>query len=406
MCQIMSPAAAPQESPAPGFAPPGDSFYRHLFLSLRCGSITIDREGRITSINDLARKILEIRDPSAVGLPCTDALRDHPKLAATFIESFRMKNQPNRAEMEIRLKEERKRTIGFSLSLIRDDRGEVCGAALLFRDLTQIEHHEEQEKLKERLAVLGQMAAGMAHEIRNPLGGIEVTASLLRRRLVSRAEDVALLDKIISEVKRLNRTVSESLEYVRPLHLEWKWAPLDGVIHDAVRRASAALEGKAIDLAVSLDPGLPSLWMDPDQVRDALANLVRNALEAIPLSGSVRVEARRESLPAPLPFGWEPEKGPAPAATFESYAVIRISDTGKGIPEEMRDRLFYPFFTTKQTGSGVGLPLARKIVEGHQGIIDFESTVGRGTTFLVKLPMVDPRDAAAPAALDAENREP
>jgi len=398
----MSPAAAPQEAPAAGFMAPGDQFYRHLFLSLRCGTITIDREGRITSINDLARKILEVRDPDLVGLPCPEALKDHPKLAGIFIESFRMKNQPNRAEMEIRLKDERKRTIGFSMSLIRDDRAEVCGAALLFRDLTQIEHHEEQEQLKERLAVLGQMAAGMAHEIRNPLGGIEVTTSLLRRRLASRTEDVALLDKIISEVKRLNRTVSESLEYVRPLHLECRWASLEGIIQEAVRRASGALEGKTIEVGVRLDREMPPLWMDPDQVRDAVTNLIRNAFEAIPRSGSVRVETRREHLPTPLRFGWDREDSPAPS--FGSYAVIQISDTGKGIPEEMRDRLFYPFFTTKQTGSGVGLPLARKIVEGHQGIIDFESEVGRGSTFLVKLPMVDRHDAAVPAAPDSESQ--
>jgi PAS domain S-box-containing protein len=402
----MSPVSVPREIPAPGFIPPGEQFYRHLFLSLRCGSLTIDREGRITSINDLARKILELQDPELVGLPCSDALKEHPKLAGIFIESFRMKNQPNRAEMEIRLRDERKRTIGFSMSLIRDDRSQVCGAALLFRDLTQIEHHEEQEQLKERLAVLGQMAAGMAHEIRNPLGGIEVTASLLRRRLVARPEDVALLDKIISEVKRLNRTVSESLEYVRPLHLEWKWATLEGVIQEAIRRASAALEGKSIDVELALAREMPPLRMDPDQLLDALANLVRNAFEAIPSSGRVRVETRREALPSPLRLGRETKNAPSPDPSFESYAVIRISDNGKGIPEEMRDRLFYPFFTTKQSGSGVGLPLARKIIEGHQGIIDFESEVGRGTTFMVKLPMVDPPETAAPAALESERPEP
>ena len=400
----MSPAASLRDAAAPGFTPPGDSFYRHLFLSLRCGTITIDREGRITSVNDLARKILEIRDPDLVGLACSDALKDHPKLAGIFIESFRMKNQPSRAEMEIRLKDERKRTIGFSMSLIREERGEVCGAALLFRDLTQIEHHEEQVQLKERLAVLGQMAAGMAHEIRNPLGGIEVTASLLRRRLASRSEDVSLLDKILAEVKRLNRTVSESLEYVRPLHLERRWAPLEGILQEAVRRASGALEGKTIEVGLHLDREMPALWIDPDRVRDAVANLVRNAFEAIPASGRVRVETRREHLPAPLRFVRERETQASAAVSFDSYAVIRISDNGKGIPEEMRDRLFYPFFTTKQTGSGVGLPLARKIVEGHQGIIDFESEVGRGSTFLVKLPMVDRHDAALPAAPESESQ--
>ena len=399
----MSPASPASRARLPRFSPPGDLFYRHLFTSLRCGSITIDREGRITSINDLARRILEISEPDLLGVPCTQALKSHPNLASVFLESFRMKNQPNRAEMEIRLKDERKRTIGFSMPLIRDDAGQVLGTALLFRDLTQIEHHQEQEQLKERLAALGQMAAGMAHEIRNPLGGIEVTASLLRRRLAARPEEMALLDRIIGEVKRLNRTVVDSLEYVRPLHLELKPASLSEVVTEALNAAMAFQEGKTIALSLDLDPQLPNLWIDPDRIRDAVGNLIRNSFEAIPMAGSVRVETRRELLPVPLRADLGPGGDPAAPASFDAYAVIRITDTGKGIPEEVHDRLFYPFFTTKQTGSGVGLPLARKIVEGHHGILDFESTVGRGSQFIVKLPLLT-RDAG-PQPPHAETSE-
>ena len=390
---------------SPPFSPPGDRFYRHLVTSMRCGSITIDREGRITSINDLARKILELNAPDLVGLPCSEALKDHPTLTSTFMESFRMKNQPNRAEMEIRLRDERKRTIGFSMPLIRDDDGRVLGAALLFRDLTQIEHHQDQEQLKERLVALGQMAAGMAHEIRNPLGGIEVTASLLRRRLGARPEEVSLVDRIVSEVKRMNRTVVDSLGYVRPLHLDRKPTSLAAVVQEAVRSAATFQEGKSINLSLDLDPSLPHLWMDPDRMRDALMNLVRNSFEAIPLSGSVRVESRRERLPSPLRADFAAEDDRSSRLWFDSYAVVRIADTGKGIPEEVHDRVFYPFFTTKQTGSGVGLPLARKIVEGHQGILDFESQVGRGSTFIVKLPLVTLPEGASMSTQSTETSE-
>ncbi len=401
----MSPMAASEKRISSRFVPPGERFYRYLFASLRCGSITIDRKGRITSINSLARRILELEETDLVGHHCTEALKDHPKLASVFIESFRMTQQPNRAEMELRLKDDRKRTIGFSMPLIRDDAGRILGAALLFRDLTQIEHHEEQAQLKERLAALGQMAAGMAHEIRNPLGGIEVTASLLRRRLAGRADELALVDRIVNEVKRLNRTVADSLEYVKPLHLDLKLSSLSSVVQEAVRGASGALEGKTVAVQLDLDPQIPSLWIDPDRVRDALSNLVRNAFDAIPLAGTVRVETRREALPNPLRA--EPEEGgTGDGHGFDSYVRVRISDNGKGIPEEMRDRLFYPFFTTKQTGSGVGLPLARKIVEGHHGIIDFESEVGRGTTFVVRLPLVSQRDAEAASPIHPEIAKP
>jgi len=396
----MSPVLSSEKRRGRRRAPTAERFFHHLFASMRCGIITIDRTGRITHLNGLARKILEIPEADPIGRLCSEALADHPLLVNLFVESFRMKNQPNRAEMEIRLQDRKKRTIGFSMPLIRDEAGEVLGAAIFFRDLTQIEHQEEQAKLKDRLAALGQMAAGMAHEIRNPLGGIEVTASLLRRRLASRTEDVSLADKILSEVKRLNRTVMDCLEYVKPLHLDRKRSSLEAVTHEALRRASTSMEGKAIEITVKMERDLPPIWIDPDRVRDALINLVRNAYEAIPKSGNVRVEVCREPLPYSLTTEERDGDCPPVRGSFDSHAVIRITDNGKGIPEEMRDRLFYPFFTTKQTGSGVGLPLARKIVEGHQGILDFESEVGRGTTFVVKLPLVTrPADDASPRIL-------
>jgi len=402
----MSPVLSSEKHRGRRRAPTAERFFHHLFTSMRCGIITIDRTGRITHLNGLARKILELPEGDAIGRACSETLADHPLLVNLFVESFRMKNQPNRAEMEIRLQDHKKRTIGFSMPLIRDEAGEILGAAIFFRDLTQIEHQEEQEKLKDRLAALGQMAAGMAHEIRNPLGGIEVTASLLRRRLAPRPEEVALADKILSEVKRLDRTVMDCLEYVKPLHLDRKRASLEAVTQEALRRASPSMEGKAIEITLKTDPNLPLVWIDPDRVRDALINLVRNAYEAIPESGHVRVEVCREPLPYFLTIEGREGDCPPLRGSFDSHAVIRITDDGKGIPEEMRDRLFYPFFTTKQTGSGVGLPLARKIVEGHQGILDFESQVGRGTTFVVKLPLVTRPAADAGPRLLPENKSP
>ena len=157
---------------------------------------------------------------------------------------------------------------------------------------------------------------------------------------------------------------------------------------------------------MDMDPGIPELWIDPDRLRDALTNLMKNSFEAIPLSGSIRVETRREILPTALKSDFFLEGGDGSSLSFDSYAVVRITDTGKGIPEEVHDQLFYPFFTTKQTGSGVGLPLARKIVEGHQGILDFESEVGRGTTFIVKLPLLTRKDGAPLMPQSAEKMEP
>jgi PAS domain S-box-containing protein len=363
-------------------------FYRRLIEGMRCGILVIERDGRVVMVNEHARAILELHELPARGAAIDDALVDHPQLAAILRESFSMSLLPNRAEIDLKSRSDSGKTIGFTLSLVPGDDGSPAGAALFFKDLTHVEHKEEQERLRDRLAALGQMAANLAHEIRNPLASIEVSSSLLKRRLPADAGERELLDKIIAEVRRLNRTITSSLEFVKPVSLSLAPADLDGVLDEALTVALGRLAKPGIRVKRTRCPECPPFLMDRGQLRQVFENLILNAIEAMGNEGTLGIDVSTVRAPAAATTPYRPAGAPEPGSSFSTYAVVRVSDTGSGIPAESLDRLFYPFFTTKKHGSGVGLPIAKKIVDSHRGLVDVASTVGGGSTFTVRLPMV------------------
>jgi len=381
-------AARHAAAPAPALAGAPD-FYRRLIEGMRCGILIVDRAGGIVMVNDHARSILELSELPSAGAPVDQALSQHPQLAHILRDSFGMARLPNRAEIDLKSRSENGKTIGFTLSLVRDDDGEPTGAALFFKDLTHVEHKEEQERLKDRLAALGQMAANLAHEIRNPLAAIEVSCSLLKRRApAADASSRDLLDKIIAEVKRLNRTITSSLEFVRPISLTLGPASIEDVLDDALTVAVGRRGKPAIRIERRACPRLSSFRMDRGQLRQVFENLFLNAFEAMGETGTLTIEVATVAAPAAPTTPYRPAGSQEPAESFDTYCVVRVQDSGAGIAEDHLDKLFYPFFTTKKQGSGVGLSMAKKIVDSHRGLIDVVSRVGEGTVFTVRLPVV------------------
>jgi signal transduction histidine kinase len=342
-------------------------------------------------VNDLGRQILELSDKTDVGTPVDEVLQKHPQLAEILRESFGMSTLPNRAEIELRSRSQAGKTIGFTLSLVPGDEGSPAGAAIFFKDLTIVEQSEERERLRDRLAALGQMAGSLAHEIRNPLASIEVTAALLRRSPVLDSQGRDMVEKIIAEVRRLNATVTSSLAFVKPLSLRLAPCSIETVLEEALAASLERHESPRIRVERLHAKEIPAFQMDRARMRQVFENLFLNALEAMAGGeGVLRVRTEIEG---------EPTAGsavPRPAATvathpqpsFERWVVVRIEDTGAGLPDSQRDRLFYPFFTTKPQGSGVGLSLAKKIVDSHHGWIDAANAPDRGAVFTVRLPMV------------------
>jgi two-component system nitrogen regulation sensor histidine kinase GlnL len=376
-------------------------FFRGLIEGMRCGILTIDRDGRVVMMNEHARGILELDRLPQAGDSVERALSGHPQLAQILRESFSMSSLPNRAEIDLRCRSDRGKTIGFTLSMVPGDDGAPMGAAIFFKDLTYVEHKEEQERLRDRLAALGQMAANLAHEIRNPLASIEVSCSLLKRRVDSADQGTRdLLDKIIAEVRRLNRTITSSLEFVRPLSLTLAPASLEAVLDEAITVAAGRRGRPGIEIVRRYPTGSGPLLMDRTQLRQVFENLMLNALEAMGETGTLTVECTTAPAPVSASTPYRPAgvRDSDPWQGFERYAVVRVTDTGCGIGEEHLDKLFYPFFTTKKQGSGVGLSMARKIVDSHRGLIDVESRPGAGTTFTVRLPMATGRNGGQGAS--------
>lgn len=376
---------------------PSSSFFREIVQGMTCGVLTVDRDGLITTLNDHARAILDLPAEGTLGRPCQDVLEHCPRLAQVLVESFSMSAPPSRAEMEIRTRDRRGRSIGFSISMIGADDGTVEGAALFFKDLTKVEEQEERERLRDRLAALGEMAAQMAHEIRNPLTSIGVSASLLKRRLGAKGEPVDLLEKIGSEVARIESTIAHCLEYARPLTPGFVSTDPAALLDEsiALARLRRGADGVRVERRYAAD--LAIISCDRSLIRESLINILVNAYEALEGHGTITVSAECAFQRAGGDTGSGTRSGAARdaaasaaspgSAAGEHFLVIRIQDSGPGVPHELIDRIFYPFFTTKTNGSGIGLASARKAVESHGGWLDVESEPGRSTTFTMKLPV-------------------
>lgn len=352
-----------------------DSFYRDLVWTLRNGVLAITRDGRIAVMNEVAYRILGLNPkPNDIGSPFTAVLRDRPDVCRIVAGAFDLSHLPNRAEL--RLKSTGK-VIGYTLSQVRDRRGRLTGATLFFKDLTRVEQLEERERLRDRLAALGEMAAAIAHEVKNPLAGIEVMAGILRRQLAESPDAQAILEDIIKEAKMANAIVLEILDFVRPIRLQVERITLADAVRDAISMAESHVPRGEVAIDVSLAPDLPSIHGDPHQLRQLFTNLLTNAFEALGGRGTVRILAAR--LADDPISGGEPQAVPS--------LQIEVTDDGPGVPADVMDRIFSPFFTTKPQGSGLGLAIVRKIVDAHDGRIDVSAPLAGGTRFRVTLPV-------------------
>jgi len=269
--------------------------------------------------------------------------------------------------------------IGYTLSQVKDDQAAPIGAVLFFKDLTQVEQLEERERLRDRLASLGEMAAGIAHELKNPLAGIEVMAGLLRRQVPDSKDAQSLLADILSEAKLANAIVVEMLEFVRPVRLQVERTDLADVVQQSVTMAESKAARRGVLVKVNLQDGLPLIESDHHQLSQVFTNLIANAFEALDGNGCITISATTTLIEADPAFaGIHP---PTPAV------LIEVADDGPGIAADLTDRIFNPFFTTKVTGTGLGLAIVRKIVDAHDGRIDVSSTPESGTRFRVTLPV-------------------
>ena len=354
-----------------------DTFFRHIVNSMRNGVIAFRRDGTLALMNDEGYRTFDlVPSPRDLGRPFADVLRDRPEIIRVLSGAFELSHLPNRAELRLK---DLNRVIGYTLSQVRDDSGLAIGAVMFFKDLTRVEQIEEQERLRDRLASLGEMAAGIAHELKNPLAGIEVMAGLLRRQVADSKDAQSLLADILSEAKLANAIVVEMLEFVRPVRLQVERTDLGDVLQQSVTMAESKARRGDVRMTMAIQPGLPMIEGDHHQLSQVFTNLIANAFEALDGKGHIMISAATSTIEADPAFaGVHP---PTPAI------VVEVADDGPGVPAEVTDKIFNPFLTTKVTGTGLGLAIVRKIVDAHDGRIDVSSAADTGTRFRVTLPV-------------------
>ena len=335
-----------------------ESNTENILRSVASGVITFDGNGVITTVNRAAEELLALNRP--IGRTCAEIFGSG-EVCDAVARMLEQKDPSSRLESPFNRKGERV-WIGYNTSLLTDRQGNALGVILSFSDLTEVKRLQEQVELRERLTALGEMSAGIAHELRNPMAVITGYLNLLAKK----QDDVGrtTIQDIRSEIDGMNRIIADLLTFARPTALNRTKVDLKDLINGCasslalVRSANSGIrtESRLDDVEASVDEGL---------LRQAIANILQNAGEAMTGGGTLTVELR----------------------SFNREAVIRIKDSGEGIPPDRIKKIFLPFFTTKDTGVGMGLALAHKIITSHGGRIEVESAVGKGTTFMIILPV-------------------
>ena len=362
------------------------AFHENIVHSISSGVFTTDEKGRITSFNPAAEEATGYSFEQVQGRLWRDVFNWHPSPQ----EDDRLQDvfSNMRFEVECKRSDDNRLILGMTLAPLHE-RGEKTGLVGVFKDLTQIRDLEEEMQRKEWLASLGEMSAGMAHEIRNPLGALAGAMQMLRKDLQADDTSQHLMDIAVREATRLDTIITEFLQYARPPALNLAEYDLNKVLAETLDLVQHEAQSRTnITIAAAPCTGVLPAQVDQDQMKQVFWNLAVNAFDAMPKGGQLTIATG----------GRKVDIGGRKAEVVE----ISFHDTGEGIPKNNLGKIFLPFFTTKKRGSGLGLAAVHRIVDLHGGWIKVESQEGHGTRFGVCLP----RTADAGVRLWHEGREP
>ena len=359
-----------------------EAFNQNIIQSLDSGLLTIDLNGNINFMNRTAEKILNRNEESLKDTSIYDLF---PKISEVVEQVKRKVSQSSsdyqRYETLLTNHDRRKIYLGFSISPLTDPEGSLIGHTLIFQDITKFKEMEEQMKRVDKMAAVGALAAGMAHEIRNPLASLSGSIQMLKSELTLDDSQQHLMEITLRESERLNALITDFLLFAQPPQSHKILYPIGRVLEetlDLLIRSPSFHEGIQV-LRPSRQEEI-RVWVDPDQMKQVFWNLFINAAQSMSNGGKIQVQLG---------------KGNALGATNSSvssqvrekeWVRISIADSGNGIALEEKGKIFEPFFTTKENGTGLGLSIVHKIIENHNGLIKVDSELGRGSVFTVFLP--------------------
>lgn len=353
--------------------------WEQILSSVEDGVITLDRSGNVTFFNEAAEMLTDLAASHALSLSFVRIFRKEPWLAALIRKSFPPLQESARGEGDLVSRWGKKVPVGVTVSPLLEPNGNCLGSILLLRNLTYHKELEEDLKRADRLAMVGTLAAGLAHEIRNPLGGIKGAAQLLRRSLDRDSSLLEYTHIMTREVDRVNLLIEQLLDLSRPAKLEIVPLNIHEVLEDVLLLELKTKAKPTITVKKLFDPSLPPIRGDRNRLTQVFLNLVRNGCQAMDDSGTLTITTRLDT-----------DRYVRGQGTGRSKFIwVEIADQGIGIKEEDLLHIFSPFFTTKNSGTGLGLAVCYWIIKEHGGIIRVETSEGKGSTFKVSLLVAD-----------------
>jgi two-component system nitrogen regulation sensor histidine kinase GlnL len=352
--------------------------WEQILANLDDGVVALDAEGKIIFFNEASEVLTDISSAAATNQPLEQIFKREPWLVDLVQRTHPPRQKRARGEGDFISRWGRKIPVGVTVSPLQDRHGHFVGTILLLRDIKRRRELEEDLKRADRLVMIGTLGAGLAHEIRNPLGGIKGAAQLLRRAVDNNPSVREFTDIMIREVDRVNQLIEQLLDVSRPPELQLVPINIHEVLEDVLLLESQTIGDKEIQIKKLFDPSLPPIRGDRARLTQVFLNLVKNAFQAME-RGTLAVTTRLET------DYYVREQGTAP----NRFIWVDLADEGTGIREEDLPHIFSPFFSTKNNGTGLGLATCYRIIKEHGGTIRVESTEGRGSRFRVSLVVAD-----------------
>ncbi len=333
--------------------------------NLQDGIVLLTRDGRAVLVSEAARRLLQIKNGDGVGLHA-DEIFDSGNVLGSALKVAYDAGEPM-GQQELRT--ETGRRVQVSLDFIQDDKTrQGLGALVTMHDLESVEEIESELELSRRMAAIGRLTSGVGHEVKNPINAIVVHLELLKNKISANGENAPAtrhLDVIEAEIRRLDRVVQTLVDFSRPVEVHFKEQDLRDVVGDVLTLSSEELTQRHVTVE-SVFPSNPQVVnIDSDLIKQAVINVVENGAQAMPEGGTLRIQMEED----------------------RKNVVLRIRDQGQGIPADILEKIFDLYFTTKSTGSGIGLAMTYRILQLHNGSVEVESEEGRGTEFRFRIPL-------------------
>ena len=338
-------------------------FSDNLVENMPIGLVAMNKNDQILSVNPAAKELLNL--PLAEDLQKV-AGQTLPKKLIDLVQSIHSHNRLIEKELSFKDGKGKSIILDVVVSPLSDKDGSSLGALVILRDLTELSLLKDEIERNKRLAAIGRLAAGVAHEIRNPLSSLKGYATFFKEIFDKGTQNFDIADVMIKEVDRLNNVVSELVELARPVQVSQKPVLIKTLVEDSIKIVEHDAEIDNIAIKMDLDETIGSIYADKDRLKQALLNLYLNAIQSMENSGSLHIQLFRDKS--------------------DHNVIITISDTGSGIKKEDLPNIFEPYFTTKLSGTGLGLAIVHNIVKAHKGKLKVKSEPGRGTVFTIILP--------------------